>query len=217
MTEAEWLGSENPRQMLYTASRTASDRKFRLFTCACCRTIEKELPDEAIWLLDAVEAYLDGQLDWAGLNNVKAQARTPVMQGIGIPTAASEAAVKAVMALAWGTGARPFHGASDVLSGCFQARRQTAWRKANREFAGYFRDIVENPFRPVAFDPAWRTSTAVAVADGVYEERAFDRLPILADALQDAGCESDDVLSHCRGDGPHVRGCWVVDLVLNRE
>ena len=86
---------------------------------------------------------------------------------------------------------------------------------ANYRVANTFiRDIFGNPFRPVAFDPAWLTSTAVALAEGIYADRAFDRLPILADALQDAGCDDADILDHCRGDGPHVRGCWVVDLVL---
>jgi hypothetical protein len=79
------------------------------------------------------------------------------------------------------------------------------------------RDIFGNPFRPVAFDPAWRTDTAVSLAKQMYESRDFGVMPILADALQDAGCDSDDVLGHCRGAGPHVRGCWVVDLVLGKE
>src|SRR5262245_19189484 len=66
-------------------------------------------------------------------------------------------------------------------------------------------------------DPNWLTSTVVDLARGIYEERAFDRLPILADALQDAGCDNDDLLGHCRGPGPHARGCWVVDLVLGKS
>jgi hypothetical protein len=66
-------------------------------------------------------------------------------------------------------------------------------------------------------DPSWITSTVVALARGIRKEGAFDRLPILADALQDAGCDSEDVLNHCRGPGPHVRGCWVVDLVLGKS
>ena len=78
------------------------------------------------------------------------------------------------------------------------------------------RDIFGNPFRPVAFDPRWRTADAVGLARGIYDERAFDRLPLLADALMDAGCATSRS-SHCRGDGPHVRGCWVVDLVLGKE
>jgi hypothetical protein len=79
------------------------------------------------------------------------------------------------------------------------------------------RDVVGNPFRSVAFDRSWRTSTAVALAEGIYAERAFDRLPILADALEDAGCGDPEVLSHCRGPGPHVRGCWVIDMLLGKQ
>ena len=76
--------------------------------------------------------------------------------------------------------------------------------------------MTVNPFRPAAVDPAWRTATARSLARGIDAERAFDRLPILADALQDAGCDSADILTHCRGPGPHVRGCWVVDFLLGK-
>ncbi|MBA4189919.1 MAG: hypothetical protein C0467_18195 [Planctomycetaceae bacterium] len=82
----------------------------------------------------------------------------------------------------------------------------------------FLRDIVGNPFRPVTFSPEWRTSTAVAIAQGMYESRDFSAMPILADALQDAGCDNDDVLNHCRdANGVHVRGCWVVDHVLGKS
>ena len=78
-------------------------------------------------------------------------------------------------------------------------------------------DIFGNPFRSVIFPPSWRTSTAVALAAQMYESRDFSAMPILADALQDAGCDNADILDHCRHEGPHVRGCWVVDLVLGKE
>jgi hypothetical protein len=79
------------------------------------------------------------------------------------------------------------------------------------------REVFGNPFRPVAIDPSWRTPTVVALAEGIYADRAFDRLPILADALQDAGCDNADILTHCRSNGPHVRGCWVADLILGKS
>ncbi len=63
----------------------------------------------------------------------------------------------------------------------------------------------------------WRTTIATAIASQMYDSREFGAMPVLADALQDAGCENADVLDHCRGPGPHVRGCWVVDLVLGKE
>ncbi|WP_149115354.1 hypothetical protein [Limnoglobus roseus] len=83
--------------------------------------------------------------------------------------------------------------------------------------ANLLRDIFGNPFRPVAFEAGWRTGTVLGLAEGVYEERAWDRLPILADALEDAGCESEEILGHLRGEGPHARGCWALDLVLGKE
>lgn len=80
------------------------------------------------------------------------------------------------------------------------------------------RDIFGDPFRPVRFDLQWRTATAVALARQAYSDNEFALLPILADALQDAGCESDDILNHCRDlSVTHVRGCWVVDLVLGKS
>jgi hypothetical protein len=83
---------------------------------------------------------------------------------------------------------------------------------------GLLRDIFGNPVRPVSFSPEWRTDTAVSLARQMYESREFSAMPILADALQDAGCDNDGVLSHCRdGTLTHVRGCWVVDLVLNKS
>ena len=79
------------------------------------------------------------------------------------------------------------------------------------------RCVFGNPFRPVSFEPSWLTSTVLALAEGIYHDRAFDRLPILADALQDAGCDTPEILEHCRGDGPHSRGCWPIDLILGKS
>lgn len=76
------------------------------------------------------------------------------------------------------------------------------------------RDIVGNPFRPVAFDPGWRTETAVGIARRIADAREYGNLPVLADALQDAGCDAAAVLDHCRDPGDHVPGCWVAEAVL---
>ena len=94
--------------------------------------------------------------------------------------------------------------------------RRSAREAEDRAHADLFRDIIGNPFRPVAFDPAWRTETAVGLAERMYDSRDFSTMPVLADALEDAGCDHPDMLAHCRGGGPHVRGCWVIDLVLGK-
>jgi hypothetical protein len=86
------------------------------------------------------------------------------------------------------------------------------------------RCIAGNPFRPVPFDPAWRSPTVSDLAKAAYEHRALPsgelepaRLAVLADALEEAGCDNRDILNHLRSSGPHVRGCWALDLVFNRE
>jgi hypothetical protein len=76
--------------------------------------------------------------------------------------------------------------------------------------ANLLRCVAGNPFRTVAFDPNWRTETVTNLACGIVADRAFDRLPILADALEEAGCDDIDVLSHCRTPGPHTAACWVL-------
>jgi hypothetical protein len=93
-----------------------------------------------------------------------------------------------------------------------QARVSEAEATAQCDLA---RDIFGYPDAAVRFDPDWRTSTAAAVARGMWEAADFSGMPILADALQDAGCDDPEVLGHCRSEAPHARGCWVVDLVLD--
>jgi hypothetical protein len=129
----------------------------------------------------------------------------------------SQLALRAAVLTAWGkvnAGAAIREVVLEVLA----SRRHTGFKHAPAEFAGKLRDIFGNPFRPVSVEPSWLTSTVVALAEGIYQEKAFDRLPILADALMDAGCDNDDVLNHCRDPhATHVRGCWVVDSVLGKE
>jgi len=81
----------------------------------------------------------------------------------------------------------------------------------------FIRDIFGNPFRPVTFLPEWRTSTVLSLARGIYSDRAFDRMPILADALKDAGCDNEELLNHCRAETVHTRGCFAIDLILGKE
>jgi len=96
-------------------------------------------------------------------------------------------------------------------------------RAARKVLAGFLREIVGNPFRAPRFEGSWRTTTAMQLAQGIFEERAFDRTVILADALLDADCDEEAVLRHLRGtelgvkeQPQHVRGCWVIELVLGR-
>lgn len=96
--------------------------------------------------------------------------------------------------------------------------RLDAWDSiSSRTQVQILHDLFGNPFHPVAFDSSWCTPQAVSLAQQMYDSPNFDRLPLLADALEEAGCRDADFLAHLRGPGPHVRGCWVVDLVLGKE
>jgi hypothetical protein len=96
-------------------------------------------------------------------------------------------------------------------------------RAARKLLAGFLREVVGNAFKTPRFEPEWRTTTVVQLAQGIFDDRAFDRMPILADALLDADCDEEAVLRHCRGtelhvkeQTQHIRGCWVIELILGR-
>jgi hypothetical protein len=92
-----------------------------------------------------------------------------------------------------------------------------AVERSPAEQVAAIRDIFGNPFRSAAFDPARITPSLASLAREIYEDRAFERLPILADALEEAGCDHGELLAHCRGGDPHVRGCWAIDLILGKD
>src|SRR5262249_41497654 len=99
------------------------------------------------------------------------------------------------------------------------ASREEGRAAAAETFArqcGFLRDIFGDPFNPVALGPPWRSSTVVSLARGIYDARSFELLPVLGDALMDEGCSNEEVLEHCRGPNNHVRGCWLIDGLLQR-
>jgi hypothetical protein len=196
--------------MMERIKGTVSNRKRRLFGCACCRRIWGLLVDKRSRDAIAVaELFADGLASTEELKSAvnEAEDATERMRMEGsTPYFAALAAEELVFKEDYAFSRRwsPSQGSNE----------QTEMR----EQADLLREIFGNPFRPAAFDPAWRTSTAFTLAQGIYDERAFDRLPILADALQDAECDNDDILNHLRNaTAPHVRGCWALDLVLGKE
>jgi hypothetical protein len=104
-----------------------------------------------------------------------------------------------------------------ILDGMLAKRTRDAAARTRRGLVRVFHDLFGNPFRPVGFDPRWKTADVLGLARGIYEERAFERMPLLVDALMDAGCSDERVVAHCREPGAHYRGCWVVDGVLGLE
>jgi hypothetical protein len=231
MTEQEWLHCTDPRSMLEFLRDRASDRKLRLFACACCHRVAGLLPDEASRsTLDTCERFADGLASAVELQNARQAAISSYdafqdTDELGNFTG-SESASAAVAGACWVPDANDrYRGLDDVIDNAFGlGRHYTGWRNGGqielRRQCRSLRDIFGNSFRPVASDPSWLVwsdDTIPKLARGIYTERVFDRLPILADALEEAGCTDAEILSHCRQEGEHVRGCWVVDLLLRKE
>jgi hypothetical protein len=223
MTEQEWLACEDPDPCLQSLAHKLCGRKLRLLSVACVRSVLNCITDDRFReALEFAELYSDGGAQEkrrdALLRRCKERLYDPQWKArVTIQASlAAAAATKCLMASPLQTWfALHLTAAATARAGRGDAAERAG--RARTAQCALLRDIFGNPFRPVAFSPEWRTSTAVAVARGMYESRNFDAMPILADALQDAGCDSADVLEHCRGPGPHVRGCWVVDLVLGKE
>jgi hypothetical protein len=162
-------------------------------------------------LVEVAERYADGVTTECGLLAAK-RAANLAARGSASRTVCCIAIRNAWEAADW-TLDSVGRAAADYVS--------RGWsEKLTRESAGLVREVFGNPFHPVAVDPAWLAwngGTVRRVAQAIYDNRDFDHLPILADALEDAGCSDDHLLGHCHSEGPHVRGCWVVDLLLGRE
>jgi hypothetical protein len=224
MTDAEWLACTGWEKLLARVVGPGAGRKLRLFGCACCRRLWHLIwVNECRVAVELAERYADGFVEKAELMEAAADA-IRVTDGKRFYTRTTGA-----------EGERVRRAALAFRFACTAADRintlthdvTTAVRRLTRAeydtdapqpvHADLVRDIFGNPFRPVALSSSWRTDTAVTLAQQMYESRDFGAMPILADALQDAGCDRAEILDHCRGPGPHVRGCWVVDLVLGKQ
>jgi hypothetical protein len=232
MTEAEWLGCEHPPTMLETLWKRsrATERKLRLLDCECCRHIWHLLNDpRSRRAVESAEQYTEGRIDRQMLERAAVEARAAIRHArpesdaaeFAAATAAMFAARAAAEAVSW-DGLHRTSAAAAMAAGAVSSPDDWEPSKHSEEVwqSGVLRDIFGNPFRTVTVNPewlSWNGGTIRKIAQASYDDRAFDRMPILADALEDAGCTDADILDHCRGAGPHVRGCWVVDLLLGKE
>ncbi len=212
------LASADPLRLLDSIQGQASERKLRVLACACCSHVRYEPIVRLCRRTVAVaERFADGL---ATADELRKAQETSFNEDtdLGLYGVDGQVAV-------WIAIPEAFDAARGVLSACLESDKSYYWiweRQLRRECRARYTRLVAEVFdpllsRPVGFAKRWRTSTVKALAEGIYNERAFDRLPILADALQDAYCNSDELLSHLRSPVPHVRGCWALDLVLGKE
>jgi hypothetical protein len=223
MTEQEWLGCTDPEPMLrFLQEQHTSERKLRLLACACCRQIWHLLPDpRSRQAVLVAERYADGQATDRELR----QARWPSVNAGGAVRQAAEAAYYATNIKPAGQLWNVFAAAGDAQA------RQAAQVEHGKQAAAYaamqsitrsaqanlIREVMGNPFLPVSMHAHWQTwggGIVVQLAEGIYEDRIFDSMPVLGDALEEAGCADEAILRHCRQADGHVRGCWVLDEVL---
>lgn len=219
MTEEAWLQCSDPTAMLEFLNRRVTDRKLRLFAASCLRQNWDALYDpREQQAVEVAEQLADGRADDERLKTAEENllnlrdecddADLEFVLSVPLDLLLPKFSIDSATSCARCTASH-----AEYAEGGFDGLEE----ELRDEQAFMLRDIVGNPFRPVAFNPRWRSADTVGLARGIYDERAFDRLPLLADALMDAGCADEQVIGHCRSDGPHVRGCWVVDLVLGKE
>jgi hypothetical protein len=218
MTETEWLESPEPDAMLEFLQGRASDRKLRLFAVACCRRVVHLLKDDRFrHAIDVTERFADRNASADELYDALALAEMATREH---PSAAG----------CYPRDPNPFReDLSDPLRFATSTARQAAYVaymvdaaagvRERAVQADLLRDLF-NPFRPAAPEPGspgWDRGAVGKIVRMIYQERRFGDLPILADAIEEAGCDDEEILGHCRQPGGHVRGCWVVDLILKKR
>jgi hypothetical protein len=225
MTEAEWRAATDPQQMLEFVWETASDRKLRLLACGCCRLTMNALADARSWqAVEAAERYADGEIGEAGLAGAASAAydayrAAKVAEGYDADNDVHPEYAGHLPFVAYATTREVDLAADWALS--------LEWG-GDEERCDLLRCVFGDRFRPVpAVAGAWPTyngGTARKLAEDAYTERQLPtgtldvaRLAVLADALEDAGCTDGELLAHLRGPGPHVRGCWALDVVMGKQ
>ncbi|HEY1190375.1 MAG TPA: hypothetical protein VGE74_22265 [Gemmata sp.] len=222
-TETDWQGGEPGamlRALVHLATnpgivshlpRAAIVRKLRLFHCACCRLRWDLLPAIGRAAVEVVEQYADGFVNAKRLRGARraagtvARAAHPPWNATTVPGAWDVTNV-----------ARLAVAAAEVHATLALGRATSGPSVSAPDQSRLLRELFENPFRPVRIAPGWHTPTVVALARAAHADRAFELMPVLGDALQDAGCSSPEVLDHCYGPGPHVSGCWLLDRLTGR-
>jgi hypothetical protein len=218
MTESEWLAATDPAPMFLEIAPQTSVRKLRLFACGCCRDLWDLLSGDDRTFVEMAEGYADGAFSTDEIQAASGHQATDSPRSL-LGHYGSSLAPSVVGELtsfdAWGSTRRVRALVVEIVRATGLTTRDAEWRRQS----DLLRCVFGNPFDPVGADPScltWNDGIIPKLARSVYDDRSFHRLPLLADALEDAGCADRSVLAHCRGPGPHVRGCWVIDLLLGK-
>lgn len=225
------MTSGAPMTLLRHVGGASLDRKRRLLGCGLGRHVWPALRDDrSRHAIDAAERYADGAAGEAELSSAEAGARAAMVNVRRYERNRNRYECFGTAVGAWVAGAevRDWSVAPETVDTATDTPlwedaaeamrvRGGVWHAELGWFCAAVRCVFGNPFRPVAFNHRWRRKAVLSIARSIYDERAFDRLPSLAAALEEVGCDSTDVLSHLRTGGAHVKGCWALDLVLGRS
>jgi hypothetical protein len=231
-----WDACPDARHMLDLLRGRASARKWRLFACACGRRVWRLLTDprwrRAVEVAEQLADGLAGEAGWAAAVATTQESHprhaddaNPYEYGIALYVCRASGLALADDIASWAghvlSESSRAEGLEELM-GCGGEEPQgdefrRYMRRLQVPYCDLLRCVMGNPFRSGTISPDWLTSTVTALARGIYADCTWDRLPILADALSDAGSEDATLLNHLRGPGPHVRGCFALDLVLGKE
>ena len=239
MRTSSW-GGIHPVQVTVNPSL---QRKLRLMACACCRRIWHRLPEGAYrHAVVVAEQYADGKATEQELKSAQAMlnpnklpfgetTREKIHRAITsatrtFPEENVGRLIYVALSTAWEIGElasvplEVWHARTSQWRAYSDVRNSSVYREEQLLRANLIRDVVPSPFHKIEFDPAWRSwcdETITHLARATYDEYRLDNLFILADALEEAGCVEPSIINHCRQAGPHIRGCWVLDLILSQD
>ena len=226
MTETEWLNCTELAPMLghLRASKEnrsrSGRRRLRLFGCGCGARVLRLMTERGRRWLELGEQLADELLDKEQRRKAESEKNgaTNCQRADHLADSAAWFTLASNVMIAAEAAARSAGMAIEIESFHRGADSRSARDAEEREQVSVLRDIFDPlPFRAISIDPRWLTSTVLDLAQVIYDEKAFDRMPILADALMDSGCDSEEIIGHCRGEAPHVKGCWIIDLLLGKE
>jgi hypothetical protein len=236
--EESWYLVDEPTMLLGALKERVSQPRLWLFVTSCIRLLWNQLSPSDQKNIQRLEMLASGNGELHTLNlkrsrskrggSVEAMARNIAIMACSIQSTLQRPnevdlawLLKTAMdvgrqtAIALTTLQKEFAD-KDSKNGSKGMDLQFDWSGKRKLIAFLIHCIFGNPFRPVTLDPRWLSSTVLDLARTIYDEKVFERMPILGDALMDAGCDCEEIIKHCQGPGPHVRGCWVVDLVLGK-
>ena len=223
MTEQDWMIGTDPTPMLEFVRGKANDRKLRLFAVSCCRLVWHRMVDKCSRrAVEVAERYADGLATpqtllkwyWAAY---EAYELTDDEEDEGARY--REVAFAANCATHHDAAFAAMNAAAYVSAAAVTG--QDTLSDSREAVCDLLREILGPlPFHPITCDPiwlSWHDGLVLSMAQRMYDSRDFSDMPVLADALEEAGCEDQDILGHCRSGGEHVRGCWVIDALLGKK